>query len=250
MSTENYVNLQFSEEKIRLTLLTNICRMMIRRGYMDIEKYSRKNDTNKKSNKNIRQIHVDSPSVYDSIDQDLFLPFIGSRVDNNLYFIPLDVPIRDQREVDVDGGVSEFDGKIMVVKLIPQVVKDVTNSPLLNDFLKSYNNNYKIIVFDGITDKVYNTIRKKKNIEVFVRDYLMIDMMEHDSAPDNCKIVTLYEIKHITNPKFGKIHENDPLCRYYSAKVNDIIRVERSSINNALDVDYRRVIEPRPIFDL
>lgn len=37
MATENYVNLQFSEEKIRLTVLTNICRIMIRRGYMNIE---------------------------------------------------------------------------------------------------------------------------------------------------------------------------------------------------------------------
>lgn len=167
-----------------------------------------------------------------------------------MYFIPIDVPLRDQREADVEGGVTEFDGTSVVVKLIPQVVKDVSNSPILNDFLKSYNNNHKIVVFDGITDKVYNTIRKKKNIEVFVRDYLMIDLMEHDCAPDNCKIVMSDEIKHITNPKFGKIHENDPLCRYHYAKVNDIIRVERSSINNALDVDYRRVIEPRPIFDL
>jgi DNA-directed RNA polymerase subunit H (RpoH/RPB5) len=227
---------------------------------MNAEKYSRKDSTKSStkgstksstiSDKNIRQIKVDSSSIHDPIDNDLFIPFIGTRVDNNTYTIPLDTPLRDQREADTDGGTHEFDGSAIIVKLIPQIVKDISNSPILNDFLKSHNNNHKIVVFDAITDKVYNTIRKKKNIEVFVRDYLMIDLMAHDCAPENCKILSLDDVKYITNPKFGKIHENDPLCRYYYARVGDILRVERSSINNAIDVDYRRVIEPKPIFDL
>jgi hypothetical protein len=253
MSTETYANLRFSEEKIRLTVLTNICRMMMRRGYMDGEKYKKKeglNDSNKQSiNNNVRNVRVDPPSIYDPYDNDLFLPFIGNRVDNNTYIIPMDIPFRDQREANVEGVNLDFDGLSLIVKLIPQVVKDVSNSPILNDFFKSYNNNHKIVVFDGVADKVHNIIRKKKNIEVFDRDYLMIDLMSIDSAPAKCGFVTLKDIEHITNPKFSKIHENDPLARYYNAKYKDILHVERTSINNSREVGYRKVIEPKPVFN-
>ena len=181
MSTEIYANLRFSEEKIRLTVLTNLCRMMIRRGHMNPEKYMKKNlsndsddsndsndsdkvnNSNKQSNDNLmKQVRADPPSPYDPYDNDLFLPFIGSRVDNNTYIIPIDTPFRDQRELVGEGGTPDFDGNSLIVKLIPQVVKDISNSPILNDFFKTYNNNHKIVVFDGAADKVYNIIRKKK----------------------------------------------------------------------------------------
>lgn len=264
MSTETYANLQFSEDKIRLTVLTNICRMMIRRGHMDSEKYKKHDEESDKSideesnnskkqitdnNTMIRRIKVEPPSIYDPYDNDLFLPFIGSRVDNNTYIIPIDTPFRDQREINAEGGNLDFDGSSLIVKLIPQVVKDVSNSPILNDFFKSYNNNHKIVVFDGVADKVYNIIRKKKNIEVFDRDYLMIDFMSHDCAPADCNFVTLKEIEHITNPKFSRAHENDPLARYYNAKFGDILRIERTSINNSREIGYRKIIEPKPVFN-
>lgn len=262
MSTETYANLQFSEEKIRLTVLTNICRMMIRRGHMDPEKYKKREEESEKSeesseqtkkiitNENmIRRISVEPPSIYDPYDNDLFLPFIGSRVDNNTYIIPIDKSFRDQREINAEGGNLEFDGSSLIVKLIPQVVKDVSNSPILNDFFKSYGNNHKIVIFDGIADKVYNIIRKKKNIEVFDRDYLMIDFMSHDCAPADCNLITLKDIEHITNPKFSRAHENDPLSRYYNAKVGNILRIERTSINNSREIGYRKIIEPKSVFN-
>jgi len=270
MSTETYANLQFSEDKIRLTVLTNICRMMIRRGHMDPEKYMKLEESkesgesgeseesgesgeqNKRPTGNdnmLRRIRVEPPSIYDPYDNDLFLPFIGSRVDNNTYIIQIDTPFRDQREINAEGGNLEFDGSSLIVKLIPQVVKDVSNSPILNDFFKTYSNNHKIVVFDGVADKVYNIIRKKKNIEVFDRDYLMIDFMSHDCAPADCNFVTLKEIEHITNPKFSRIHENDPLARYYNARFGDILRVERTSINNSREIGYRKIIESKPVFN-
>lgn len=230
MASENYVNLYFSEEKIRLTVLTNICRMMVTRGYMDKDKYT-KNDENGNN----------------KIDNALFLPFIDTRVDNNTYIIPLDTPFRDQREGKGDATV-EFDGSSVIIKIIPQVVKDISNSPLLNDFFKTYNKNHKIIVFDGMADKVYNVLSKKRNVEVFDRDYLMIDLMSHKCAPVSCSIVTEDDINYITNPKIAKILENDPLCRYYNGKKSSIIRVVRSSLNNSEEVVYRKVIEPKSVF--
>lgn len=246
MASENYVNLYFSEEKIRLTVLTNICRMMVTRGYMDANKY--KKDLEKKDDKDTVRSIIEQPSANDKIDNALFLPFIETRVDNNTYVIPLDTPYRDQRDGKGESANIEFDGSAVIVKIIPQVVKDISNSPLLNDFFKTYNKNHKIVVFDGMADKVYNVLSKKRNVEVFDRDFLMIDLMSHRGAPVSCSLVTEQDISYITNPKIAKILENDPLCRYYNGKKGLIIRVVRSSLNNSEEIVYRKVIEPKSVF--
>src|SRR5579872_35473 len=245
MSTESFINPQFSDEKIRLTLLTNICRMMIRRGHMDPEKYKKhtEEDNKKNTNDNMMKPKVDPPSIHDPYDNDLFLPFIENRSDNNVYIIPIDNPFRDEREAAVDGGNLEFDGSSLIVKLIPQVVKDISNSPILNDFLKSFSNNHKIVVFDGYADKVYNIIRKKKNIEVFDRTYLMIDLMSKVDAPLGCTIIDKDDIKHIINPRYGRMHENDPTAKYYNARTGSFLRIERASINNSKDIGYSKIKE-------
>jgi DNA-directed RNA polymerase subunit H (RpoH/RPB5) len=245
MAAENYVNLYFSEEKIRLTVLTNICRMMVTRGYIDADKYKR--DPEKPVNKDAKQSIIEQLSANDKIDNSLFLPFIETRIDNNTYIIPLDTPYRDQREEKGEANV-EFDGSVVIVKIIPQILKDISNSPLLNEFFKQYNKNHKIIVFDGMADKVYNVLSKKKNVEVFDRNYLMIDLMSHRGAPVSCSLVTNEDIKYITNLKIAKILENDPMCRYYNGKKGLIIRVVRTSLNNSEEIVYRKVIEPKSVF--
>jgi hypothetical protein len=239
MASENYFNLYFSDEKIRLTILTNVCRMLITRGFMDSEKYKFV-PKNKESKSSI----VEQPSSQDKIDNTLFLPFIEARVDNNIYTIPLDTPYRDEKENKSEATV-DFDGSSVVIKIIPQIVKDVSNSPILNDFLKTYNGYHKIVIFDGIAPKVYTTINKKKNVEVFERDALMIDLMSHVEAPIKCEFIDLKDIDYITNPKISKIHENDPLCRYFNGKVGMIMRIVRQSQNNSKEIGYRKVIEPK-----
>lgn len=270
MSSENYENLYFSEETIRLTVLTNICRMMVMRGYMDINKYKKPSEDpdnsdlvdavtvsdsenpdnsdseNSDNSESVNAVIIRSP-ISNKIDNSLFLPFIEARVDNNTYVFPMDKPYRDQREGKADAN-ADFDGTSVIVKIIPQVVKDITNSPLLNDFFKTYPNNHKIVVFDGLADKVYSLLNKKRNIEVFDRDYLMIDLMAHTGAPVWCELVTEKDIAYITNPKIAKIHENDPLCRYYNGKKGMIMRIISPSLNNSEEIRYRKIIEPKPVF--
>lgn len=227
MSNETYINLQYSEENIRQMVLSHICRILIRRGYMDFDKYKHKG-------------HV--TSTYDEIDNNLFKSFIGTRSDNGVYQIPLDVPYKDQRTKNNENE-NEFVGSTVVVKIIHHNAKDISHIQLLNDFLKTYPNYHKIIVFDDMSDKVDNALRKKKNIESFTENYLMIDLMSHDGAPLSCEIVKEEDFaSHIINPKFAKIFETDPLCRYYNCKKNDYIRIVRSSLNNSCEVAYRKVI--------
>lgn len=240
MASENYVNLQLSEEQIRLTVLTNICRMLVNRGYMDADKYAYDEKRERARVKNPKIPHVEQPTIGNKIDNDLFLPFIENRSDNNIYSIPLDTPYRDEKENDL-----EFDGSVVIVKMIPQDVKDITNSPILNEFFKTYSKYHKIIVFNGMADKVYNTLRNRKNTEAFTNSELMIDLMSVVFSPESCKFVTLEELSHISNPKFSKIMENDPLCKYYNGKQGQVMRITSPSINNCVFVSYRKVIQPK-----
>lgn len=277
MAFENYVNLYFDDEKIRLTVLTNMCRMLVTRGYMNIKKYSPMlvDGVPVASKRSI----VEQPSVNDHIDNSLFLPYIEKYVDNNTYIIPLDSPYMDQRigknekqelkadkkkekkdgkagkekkekKVDSSEGaeILEFDSMHVVIKIIPQVVKDISNSTILNEFLKTYNKNHKIVVFDGMTDKVFNSLSRKKNIEVFDRDYFMIDLMSVEFAPIGCEIVSSKRIGYILNPKISKMHENDPVARYYNGKRGEYIRIVRPSLNNSAEIAYSKIIEPKPVF--
>lgn len=237
---ENYENLYYNEDEIRLKVLTNICRMMTTRGYMDIEKYRFKNKDEEKKDKNDNSTNT-VLRTNDLIDESLFLPLIKKRSDNNVYIIPLDKPYRDRRESKAEAN-AEFDGSTVVVKLIHQVVKDVGNSPILNDFFKIYNDKHKIVVFDGMADKVYNTLSRKKNVEVFDRDYLMIDLMHFEAAPLNCNLITYDDINYIINPAIAKINRSDPLTRYYDGDKGEILRVERSSLNNSIEIGYRKII--------
>lgn len=238
MASENYNNLIKDDETVRLTLLVNVCRMMVTRGYMDKKKYTSSNDSKEK------KIHGYFDN--DTINNDLFLPFIEKRTDNNIYTIPLDVHFKGEREKKSEK--SEFDGSSLIVRIIPQKVTDVDNSPIFNDFLKSYEKFHKIVIFDGMAEKVYNSIRRKKNLEAFEKDSMMIDYMSYIGAPVECSIVLNDDIKHILNPKIAKIYENDPLARYYGAKIDDILRIVRASVNNSNEVSYRKVIEPKPLF--
>ena len=235
METQNYTTQYKSKEIVRLTVLTNICRMLVRRGYLSYEKY--KMDSKSSESK----IYV---SKFDTIDNNKFIKFIGRKNDANIYKIDLDKPYVNQNVSD-----NKFNGNTIIVKLIPQAVKDVTNSPLLNEFLRSYKTYHKIVVFESISERVYTYINSIPNSEVFDEPRLMIDLMSHISAPIECSIIQDKDISHFVNPKLCKILVNDPLARYYNAKKGDILRILRASLSNNIEVGLRRVIDAKHVFN-
>lgn len=252
--SKNYVNLNKDAETVRLTVLANICRMMVRRGVLDINKHKLSEGGTSKEGK-LKQV-----SKRDIIDNNSFLQFIEKRTENSVYIIPLDNHFKhdnlrsvySESESTLSGTTEnekiEFDGSKLVVKIIPQKITDITNSHIIKDFLRSYAKYHKIMVFDGIAEKAYSSIRAKHNLEGFTEKELMIDLMSHMCAPDSASIINENDLQYIINPKFSKMHENDPLSRYYYAKKGEIMRIVRVSANNSLDVGYRRIIEAKPIF--
>lgn len=235
MEVHNYINQYKDKETVRLTVLTVICRMLVKRGYLLYDNYK------KDSKSSDSKIHV---SKYDNIDNNKFMNFIGKGNESNVYKIDLDVPYINQNTSD-----SKFNSGNVIIKIIPQSVKDVTNSPLLNEFLKSYKAYHKIIVFDSISERVYTYLNNIPNVEVFEQAQLMIDLMSHVSAPIECSIIQDKDISHFVNPKLCKILENDPLARYYNAKKGNILRILRASLSNNVEVGLRRVVDSKHVFN-
>ena len=244
MSTENFISLYKDEETLRLDTLRNICRMLINRGRMDRDRYLMVDG--KYAN--------DADGVFpltkgDDIDVTLFNKFISKRTDDNTYKIEVDVHFSDERIHDLKKGNTEtpdFDGSVLLVKIIRQKITDINSSPVLNDFLKVSSMYRKLIICDNISDKAKASLRKKKNLEFFERESLLIDLMSHLCSPIECRVIKEEDLRHIINPKIAKILENDAMAKYYCAKKGDIIRIVRSNPNNGVSIGYRRVIDPKP----
>lgn len=219
------------DEVIRLELLTNVCRMMVMRSHMDISKYAKDLFKNLDNDMDFNDIEHHWSSM---IDNSKFLKFFKTRSEKDTYIIDMDSPFSSTKE--------RFDGSKLIVSIIPHKVTDVKHSDIIGTILSTYPNNHKLFIVDSIIDRAQTALYKTKNIEVFTKDNLMIDLMSHFEAPHRCKV--LYDSKS----NIPKILENDPLARYYNAKSGSILKIVGNTVNNGFETRYRKVIDPKPVF--
>lgn len=225
----NTISLLKDDETIRITILTNIFRMICRRGYVEMEKYM-----------------IDGDPLND-FDNRLIEPKFAEKNETQTYIIQMDVPF-----VNESNKKDEFDGKQLVVKFIPQIVADIQNNVSYLDFMKQYNRFHKLLIFNEAQDKVFTLAEKKHNLEIFDKNSLMIDLMSYGCAPLRCNLIKYdkigEELAHIGNAKVARILRNDPMAKYYGAKKGDVLRIIRRSINNGHEVAYRRVVDSKQVF--
>lgn len=224
------INILKSDDEIRLTVLTNVCRMLVRRGYLDENKYVVSDKTKDKY----------KYTLDDKIDNELFLKFFDKKRDDNTYTIILDEKYEDHRNTDK----KDFDGTKILVKIIHQKINDVNSSPMLNDFIKNDAKYHKIIIVDDFTEKAFIGLSKKANLEIFKESELMIDLMSMHGQPLKVSIINEERIKYLMNPKLPKIYQNDPIARYYNAKKEDFIEAILPNKANPI-IEYRRVIDSK-----
>lgn len=196
-------------ENIRKRVLTNIILMLRYRGYLDKSKWTEQYINN----------------------------FIKDRTDNNIYKIPLDVHLPKE---------TDFDNKAIYVKLVAQKINSITSSPIVTDFLKTHINNYKILVFDSISDKAKNSFYNYKNAEIFEEEFFMIDLLSHDCSPDyeiltDDQVKTLKNTYNIDNRKMKKMLTTDPASKYLNLHRGQVVRIIRTSEQSIQSVDYRRI---------
>ena len=96
--------------------------------------------------------------------------------------------------------------------------------------------------------KIIKTFKKEYDIQIFTKDELIIDKVNHSLVPKHIlinkqdiidDILDKYQIKSINKLPFILI--NDPISKYYNAKKGNLFRIERNSITSGKYVTYRCV---------
>lgn len=196
-------------ESIRKRVLTNIAKMLRYRGLLDKKRWN--------------EGHI--------------AKFVQRRADNNTYKFPLDNHFPKEKD---------FDHKHVVVKIVAQKINSISSSPIVNDFLKNFTDNYKILVFDSISDKALAAFSANDRIEVFTEKFLMLDLLSLDSSPDY-EVLTPEETKQVKNSynmdnkTIPKMQYIDAARRYLNLKKGQVVRIIRNSERTGRSIGYRRV---------
>jgi len=117
----------------------------------------------------------------------------------------------------------------------------------LEQFITTYKNEYKfLIINDNITQKKLDDINNIYNLEVFVQNELLINIIEHELVPKH-RLLTNNEKELFLNENdvkiedLSRIYVSDPIARYYKAKIGDIMEIERITPNSGKTLFYRIV---------
>jgi DNA-directed RNA polymerase I, II, and III subunit RPABC1 len=86
-----------------------------------------------------------------------------------------------------------------------------------------------------------------QNTEVFTIDELLFVLIDHNLVPPHYLLTSAEKDEYFGtfnhHPRdMKKILVNDPVAKFYGAKVGDLFKIVRPSITSGKDVDYRIVI--------
>lgn len=135
--------------------------------------------------------------------------------------------------------------KMIRVKFINRKITTIRKVIDIEDFMN--NLEYKIIIVNNIAPKASKQITEYKNTELFYDTELQINLIDHILVPKHFKlseidIDRLKESYQFNTKNAKRMYIDDPIAKYYNLKVDDIVRIERPSINSGISIDYRVVI--------
>lgn len=203
--------LELNAEKKKKEVLTNIVKMLTNRKLIDKSKLE----------ENIAKL-------------------VSQHSDNDIYKIKLDYP---ERYYDKSVENTYY------IKILNQKITGVSKSSNISDFIYSKKSAPKLIVSTGITNKASQQIIKEfPNTEVFTEQELMIDLVSHVAVPKH-EILTEEETKIFLDDyllkkrAIPKVYMNDPVSKYFNAKVGQVFRIIRPSEVAGESIYYRLVIK-------
>jgi hypothetical protein len=269
MSSQEFINHRKDDEMMRVEILTNVCRMLVLRGNLDISKYcfdkyihsqsrgrdsdSRESDSRDSDSRDSdpgsesHGVNFDDVNYHHSsmIDDSKFQSMIKAKSDKDVYVINLDTPFELEKK-GLDG--DNFNGNKLIISIIPHKISDVKNSDMINEVFKNYTNQHKMFIIDEVVDVARATLVHGGNVEVFQKDKLTADIMSQIRAPHRCKLDKGGKNVYIINANLARMHENDPLAKYYNAKVGDVLEIIGNSISNGFERRYRKIIDAKNVF--
>lgn len=135
-----------------------------------------------------------------------------------------------------------------VIIIINEAITNTNRGSLIDSNLNKNADFHKIFIINEISPKYYKTIMSKyDNVEIFKKDELMINIIDHIYVPKHILLNTeekkqFFEEYIANKTELPKIYISDPVAKYYNAKVGDIFRIIRPSEVTGECVYYRLVI--------
>ena len=209
VSNPLHSRLDLDIEEIRKRVLTNVIKMIRYRGYLSEQKWT---------------------------DQ-IIAQYAQKRSDSNIYKVQLDNHLPAE---------PNFDNTAIYIKIVAQKINSISSSPVVNDFLKTHTDKYKILVFDSISDKAVTAFSGSGKIEVFEEKFLMLDLMSHYASPkyhvlNDEEVKELKNSYNVDNKTTPKMLLNDPAAKYLGLKRGQFVKIIRNSEYSGYSVGYRKV---------
>jgi DNA-directed RNA polymerase I, II, and III subunit RPABC1 len=149
--------------------------------------------------------------------------------------------------INDDQLVFTIDDKKFGIKFISTFLTTIKKETSIENFLEKNSDVHKFIIINRLSDRAIKQILEHKNTEVFTMDELLIVVIDHYLVPQHILLSPEEKENYLTifNHQIRdmkKILLNDPIAKFYGAKVGDMFKIIRPSITAGKDIDYRIVI--------
>jgi len=149
--------------------------------------------------------------------------------------------------INDDQMLFTIDDKKFGIKFVSNFLTTIKKEASIENFLEKNSDVHKFVIINRLSDRAVKQILEHKNTEVFTMDELLIVVIDHYLVPEHI-LLSPEEKENYLNTfnhqirDMKKILLNDPIAKFYGAKVGDMFKIIRPSITAGKDIDYRIVI--------
>jgi DNA-directed RNA polymerase I, II, and III subunit RPABC1 len=149
--------------------------------------------------------------------------------------------------INDDEMLFTIEDKSYGIKFINVNWNSINKDPSIANFLNKNVDAHKFIIVNKLSPKAMKQIIEFKNTEIFTLDELLIVIIDHNIVPQHVLLTEDEKNKYFNvfnhHPRdMKKMLLNDPVARFYGAKVGDLFKIIRFSITSGKEIDYRIVI--------
>lgn len=149
--------------------------------------------------------------------------------------------------INDDQMLFTIDDKKFGIKFVSNFLTTIKKEASIENFLEKNADVHKFVIINRLSDRAVKQILEYKNTEVFTMDELLIVVIDHYLVPQHILLSPEEKENYLTifNHQIRdmkKILLNDPIAKFYGAKVGDMFKIIRPSITAGKDIDYRIVI--------
>ena len=149
--------------------------------------------------------------------------------------------------INDDQMLFTIDDKKFGIKFVSNFLTTIKKEVSIENFLEKNSDVHKFVIINRLSDRAVKQILEHKNTEVFTMDELLIVVIDHYLVPQHILLSPEEKENYLTTfnhqiRDMKKILLNDPIAKFYGAKVGDMFKIIRPSITAGKDIDYRIVI--------